>query len=113
MNNRETFKKNLNRLMLSRGVYAQVDLARYIGASVSTVSGWTRGASYPRADAMEKIAKFFGVTTFELVCEYDDQEEQLLRAFRVLSPYGKAEAIKRMNELKDLYWYDKKGGNTL
>ena len=45
----------------------QKDLAEYVGAKTTTVSGWTRGVSYPRADAMEKIALFFGVPTSRLV----------------------------------------------
>ena len=45
----------------------QKDLAEFVGAKTTTVSGWTRGISYPRADAMEKIALFFGVPTSRLV----------------------------------------------
>ena len=66
MNNREIFRKNLNDLLASSGKL-QKDLADYVGAKTTTVSGWTRGISYPRADAMEKIAQFFGVPTSRLV----------------------------------------------
>lgn len=66
MNNREIFRKNLNDLLSSSGKM-QKDLAEYCGAKTTTVSGWTRGVSYPRADAMEKIAQFFGVPTSRLV----------------------------------------------
>ena len=66
MNNREIFQKNLNELLRSSG-RMQKDLAEYVGAKTTTVSGWTRGVSYPRADAMEKIALFFGVPTSRLV----------------------------------------------
>ena len=66
MNNREIFQKNLNELLRSSG-RMQKDLAEYVGAKTTTVSGWTRGISYPRADAMEKIALFFGVPTSRLV----------------------------------------------
>ena len=66
MNNREIFKKNLNDLLYSSGKM-QKDLAEFVGAKTTTVSGWTRGISYPRADAMEKIALFFGVPTSRLV----------------------------------------------
>ena len=34
-------------------------------------------------------------------------EEQLLRDFRMLSPKGKEKALERMEELKQLYWYEK------
>lgn len=66
MNNREIFRKNLNDLLSSSGKM-QKDLAEFVGAKTTTVSGWTRGISYPRADAMEKIALFFGVPTSRLV----------------------------------------------
>lgn len=66
MNNREIFRKNLNDLLSSSGKM-QKDLAEFCGAKTTTVSGWTRGVSYPRADAMEKIAQFFGVPTSRLV----------------------------------------------
>ena len=66
MNNREIFQKNLNDLLSSSGKM-QKDLAEHVGAKTTTVSGWTRGISYPRADAMEKIALFFGVPTSRLV----------------------------------------------
>ena len=66
MNDREIFRKNLN-YYLSVSGKLQKDLADFVGAKTTTVSGWTRGVSYPRADAMEKIALFFGIPTSRLV----------------------------------------------
>lgn len=66
MNNREVFRRNLNHYLEISGKL-QKDLAEYVGAKTTTVSGWTRGISYPRADAMEKIAMFFGIPTSKLV----------------------------------------------
>lgn len=66
MTDREIFKRNLNHYLNISGK-KQKDLAEYVGAKTTTVSGWTRGISYPRADAMEKIAMFFGITTSELI----------------------------------------------
>ena len=70
MNDRENFRKNLNNLLSSSGKM-QKDLAEYVGAKYTTVSGWTRGVSYPRADAMEQIARFFNVPTSRLVGDPD------------------------------------------
>ena len=53
----------------------QKDLAEAIGAKYTTVSGWTRGISYPRADAMEKIANFFGIPTSKLITERKENIE--------------------------------------
>ena len=75
MNDREIFKDNLN-YYLSVSGRLQKDLADYVGAKTTTVSGWTRGISYPRADAMEKIAMFFGIPTSKLIGKRHDEEEQ-------------------------------------
>ena len=71
MNDREIFRKNLN-YYLSVSGKLQKDLADFVGAKTTTVSGWTRGVSYPRADAMEKIALFFGIPTSQLVGHVDE-----------------------------------------
>lgn len=71
MNDREIFRKNLN-YYLSVSGKMQKDLAEYVGAKTTTVSGWTRGISFPRADAMEKIAMFFGIPTSLLVSSSDN-----------------------------------------
>ena len=44
MNDREVFRKNLN-YYLSISGKMQKDLAEYVGAKTTTVSGWTRGVS--------------------------------------------------------------------
>ena len=72
MTDREIFKENLNYYLSIQGK-KQKDLADYVGAKTTTVSGWTRGISYPRADAMEKIAMFFGIQTSELVGSRNSQ----------------------------------------
>ena len=66
MTDREIFQRNLN-YYLSISGKLQKDLAEYVGAKTTTVSGWTRGVSYPRADAMEKIANFFNIPTSQLI----------------------------------------------
>ena len=74
MNDREIFRKNLN-YYLSVSGKLQKDLADFVGAKTTTVSGWTRGVSYPRADAMEKIALFFGIPTSRLVGQLHDESD--------------------------------------
>lgn len=66
MTDREIFRDNLQYYLKETGKL-QKDLAEYVGAKTTTVSGWTRGISYPRADAMEKIAMFFGIPTTRLI----------------------------------------------
>ena len=74
MNDRDIFRRNLN-YYLSVSGKLQKDLADYVGAKTTTVSGWTRGVSYPRADAMEKIALFFGIPTSRLVGQIHDESD--------------------------------------
>lgn len=74
MTDREKFQENLNYYLNKYGKM-QKDLAEYVGAKTTTVSGWTRGVSYPRSDAMEKIATFFGIPTSRLVGKREDEEE--------------------------------------
>lgn len=73
MTDREIFRENLNYYLCLHGK-RQKDLADFVGAKTTTVSGWTRGISYPRADAMEKIAMFFGIPTSKLVGKNDHTE---------------------------------------
>ena len=75
MTDREIFRKNLNDFLSSSGKL-QKELAEYVGAKTTTVSGWTRGVSYPRADAMEKIAMFFGVPTTRLVGDSSSESSE-------------------------------------
>ena len=74
MNDREIFQENLNYYLNITGKL-QKDLADYVGAKSTTVSGWVHGVSYPRADAMEKIAMFFGIPTSKLIGKRHDEEE--------------------------------------
>ena len=76
MTDREKFQENLN-YYLTKYNKMQKDLAEYVGAKTTTVSGWTRGISYPRSDAMEKIANFFGIPTSRLIGLREDEEPLL------------------------------------
>ena len=104
MNDREIFRTNLNYYLESTHTL-QKDLADYVGAKTTTVSGWTRGISYPRADAMEKIALFFNIPLSKLVMEHksDDEESVLIDIFRTLSSNGKRLMLERAHELQILY----------
>ena len=95
MNDREIFQRNLNHYLAVSGKL-QRELAEYVGAKYTTVSGWTRGISYPRADAMEKIANFFGIPTSQLIGErrtdsnvLSSDEQFVMDTYRSLSDPGK------------------------
>lgn len=113
MTDREIFRDNLN-YYLNQSGRLQRELAEYVGAKYTTVSGWTRGISYPRADAMEKIANFFGIPTTQLIGERSSptvlstEENSLIMTYRHLNPKGKELLHNRADEL--LILYGKKDG---
>lgn len=96
MTDREIFRENLLYYLEKCGKL-QKELAEYVGAKYTTVSGWTRGVSYPRADSMEKIANFFGIPTSQLVGKRSAQythdpetdltgtEKRIVTAYRAVS----------------------------
>ena len=111
MTDREIFQKNLSNLMnISKA--KQIDIAKYAEVSYQTVSAWVQGRGYPRADAMEKLCKFFGVKQSALTEEPSETEEdELLTAFRSLSDDGKQKLLERAGELIRLYpkWGSRNG----
>ena len=59
-NARESFQRNFLRLMEQKHI-DQTDIAKTLHITASTVSDWTKGKKYPRVDAMQRLADFFGV----------------------------------------------------
>ena len=104
MTDREIFRRNFANLMNVTKV-KQVDVAKYAEVSYQTVSSWVQGRAYPRADAMEKICKFFGVKQSDLTEDKSVHplEETLLARFRSMSYKGKQKMLERAEELVKLY----------
>ena len=114
MTDREIFQKNLSNLM-NETKTKQVDIAKYAEVSYQTVSAWVTGRGYPRADAMEKLCKFFGIRQSTLTEEKhpeESMEDRLLKLFRAMSLAGQDKLIERAEELKVLYPRRKKHGET-
>lgn len=114
MTDREIFKNNLNELIRTSRV-KQVDIAKYAEVSYKTVSAWVTGRGYPRADAMEKLCRFFGIRQSALTEEKhpeESMEDRLLKLFRAMSPAGQDKLIERAEELKVLYPRRKKHVET-
>ena len=104
MTDREIFQKNLNNLMAITKV-KQIDIAKYAEVSYQTVSAWVTGRGYPRAEAMEKLCKFFGIKQSALTENNSEKtdEDILLFAFRSLSDDGRQKLLERAKELTVLY----------
>lgn len=67
-NVREIFMINL-RTNLNRSRKTQVEAAKAIDVSQQTFNTWYNGVAIPRPDKMERLAKFFGIETSELLKE--------------------------------------------
>lgn len=104
MANREVFQKNLEELLRQHGGN-QNDLADYVGVSKQTVSAWIHGKAYPRADVMEKISNYFGITISALVFDKREQmeESEITYFFHALPDEGKTKLLERTHELAILY----------
>ena len=103
MTDREIFQKNFTNLLNETKV-KQVDVAKYAEVSYQTVSAWVQGRGYPRADAMERLCRFFGIKQSALTEEQKDTEEdRLLSMYRCLSDEGKQKLHERAGELVKLY----------
>lgn len=104
MTDREIFRRNLSDL-LAKTKTKQIDIAKYAEVSYQTVSAWVTGRGYPRADAMEKLCRFFGVKQSALTEEQgsESDEDYLLSMFRSLSADGRNKLIERASELVKLY----------
>lgn len=110
MTDREIFRNNLVNMMNTTKV-KQIDIAKYAEVSYQTVSTWVTGRAYPRAEAMEKLCKFFGIRQSALTEEQNpeqSQEDILLSAFRSLSDTGRGKLLERAAELTKLYPKGKK-----
>ncbi len=60
------FAYNLKKLMQEKGI-GQRELARQLGISATTVSGWCNGLKVPRMGKIETLAAFFHVEKSDLI----------------------------------------------
>lgn len=105
MTDRETFRRNFVELLRITKI-KQKDLAKSIDVSFQTVSAWATGRGYPRADALEKICRYFGIKKSVLLEPQKaevTQEDRLLNMFLALSDEGKSKLMERASELTQLY----------
>ena len=63
---RQTFANNLRYYLQEKGV-TQKELAEAVGLSQGAISDWMTLRRYPRMDAVQKLADFFGIEKSDLV----------------------------------------------
>lgn len=101
---KDVFAKNLARY-LAEAKETQVDLARVLGVSKSTVSSWFTGEKMPRMDKIEAIAAHFGVLKAALLepeDQVDDFAYALMDEIRPLSDESKEKLLDIARHLRKL-----------
>lgn len=86
---------HMNRLHISRA-----DLCKALGFKYSTLSAWLNGSKYPRIDKIEAMAKYFGITTADLV--YDCTLEQSDQLFYQQSAQALAKQLTITEKLQNV-----------
>ena len=103
MTDREIFQRNLSNLM-NETKTKQIDIAKYAEVSYQTVSAWVQGRGYPRADAMEKLCRFFGIKQSALTEDHEETDaDRLIGIFNLIAPEGQQKLLERAEELRKLY----------
>ena len=97
---RGIFAENLMRLMKAHHE-KQVDIARLLGVSKSTVSGYCSATQMPRMDKIEQLAHHFGVSRAELIGDDAPAEQPTeqpaapaQRIYETLNERGRAEFLR-------------------
>ena len=68
MDKRQIFKRELPKYMTKAGM-KQIDLAKALGMSKSTVHCWITGKAFPEIDTIQRIADVLGCATDDLIVE--------------------------------------------
>lgn len=87
----------------------QADISRDLHIRQSTVSSWMTGNRVPRMDKIDMLCNYFNVSRAEIMEEepkarremVTEDEQEILRLFRLLTASGRAEAIERIQEMTD------------
>lgn len=66
LGNKKVMAENIRRHMILNGK-TRNDLCEDLGIKYTTLTDWLKGNTYPRIDAIEKMANYFGVSKADLV----------------------------------------------
>ena len=69
--NKQTMARNIQKYMDLNNVKA-TDVCKALGFKQNTFSDWVNAKTYPRIDAIEKLARYFRISKSELVEEHDE-----------------------------------------
>lgn len=86
--NKKVMARNIQKYMSEKGVNA-TELCRELGFKQNTFSDWVNAKTYPRIDAIEKMANYFQVSKAYLV---EDNADEYLKA-QIITPRIEGQAI--------------------
>lgn len=66
LGNKKVMAKNIKRYMDLNGK-TRSDMCKDLGIKYTTLTDWLKGNTYPRIDAIEKMANYFGISKADLV----------------------------------------------
>lgn len=93
LGNKKVMAQNIKRYMDLNGK-TRSDVCEDLGIKYTTLTDWLKGNTYPRIDAIEKMANYFGVSKADLV---EDPEDA------IILPYSN---LKIDNELQEKLYRD-------
>lgn len=98
--NKETMARNILKYMDKMGVNA-TEICNALGFKQNTFSDWVNAKTYPRIDAIEKMASYFGISKAYLVEEDQDfvvfsDEDKILIELYHKADMGTREAVNRL-----------------
>ena len=100
--NREVMARNIQHYMEKQGVKA-TELCKDLGFKQNTFSDWVNAKTYPRIDAIEKMAQYFHISKAFLVEDikeieaFTHDERQMILDFRNADK-STQESIRRLLE---------------
>ena len=98
--NREVMARNILHYMEKEGVNA-TELCKALGIKQNTFSDWVNAKTYPRIDAIEKMAQYFHISKAFLVEDiqeveaFTQEERQMILDYRK-SDKSTQESIRRL-----------------
>lgn len=106
------FAKNFQEYLLFYGL-KQLDIAKALGVSTSTVNSWYHAQRTPRMGKVDALCKLFHCKRSDLIAEEFHApaigEEEMLDMYRSLNAEGKAKARELVKMLVDTGQYKKHG----
>ncbi len=106
-----TVGQRIIQILKDRGIQ-QIELARYLGASQSTVNGWNLKNRNPTSEYIMPICEFLKITPTYLLTGVEDEktdyvtsndERKLLKCYRQLPPELKLKLLGYAGGMCDTY----------